>query len=429
MQLELFDLMLLTLAFLSLLIGLAFKFHKNHSIFIFSCLMVVSDVLNPFLFVENRDSYSYAGWSAVRLFDFTTSSLIFSYAGSYVVYSLIILFSLPFLLFSNRNNNVVISKNLVHSVQKGMANSPKISERGFISFLVFLMLLYYPLYNNGVGITGVGGELPFHLSGAFHYIRTYLMPFLLVILLSRTGASKKVVLTFLLYSFVAGVAASSRFVGLLPVIFLIMYFVRLKIYYFIFPCLVYAVFIWFSVSTSRDLTFDGNRHDLFEVMYYSLTNINIDDIIATFDTITGRLSGAQQMVLVNQFRGINDCRNIYGFLLGESVCTDTAGSVYGLDLTGTAYGLGLSLIPSIVISSYSLLGYIFPAFWICVLICLSQIFYKKIRFGLGWIGTADLYLILSILFIFLGQLLFFYYLQFAICGVVLIKTYGTRLRF
>ena len=277
------------------------------------------------------------------------------------------------------------------------------------------MAAYYPLYNNQIGVTGLPGELPFHLSGAVHYIRSYITPIFLVILLNNSSGKNIVAIMIMLYAFVAGISAASRFVGLLPVVLLCIFSIRHRRYIRANICILYSIFIWFAVTTSRDLTFDGEAHNLFEVLYYSFTSISIDNVVNSLDLLTGRISGAQQIVLVHQYNSYSECKNIVYFLLGSGdVCSDTASIIYGLDLSGTSYGLGLSLIPSIIVSGESLSDYFAPIFFVSLLLWLSQCFFLRLKIKLGWQGVADFYIFLSILFIFLGQLYFFYILQFTI---------------
>lgn len=432
-QLEILDVFLVMTAFLCLLIGLAFKWHKNHALFIFSGLIAISNVVNPFIFMVNDEMYANVGWSAVRAFDFSFSSLIHSYADSNFIFSLIVFLSLPFLILLRRKG--ISISNITHpsfSHADKFANQilEKQYQKQLTLLCVSLMVLYYPLFNYGIGVTGLPGELPFHLSGIVHYFRAYLIPIALVVILSKAGGNKKAVFIILLYSFVAGISAASRFVGLLPVVLLILYFVKAKKYPTVGFCFLYALFLWFAITTSRDLTFDGELHDLLEVVYYSITNISLDDILASLDLLTGRLSGAQQMVLVHQFRGHEDCIDIFNFLFGMgAVCTDTAGIIYGLDLSGTEYGLGLSLIPNIVVSSDSTLDYIFPSILVCGLILTTQYLYLKMSSEVNRTGIAGLYLFLSILFLFLGQMSFFYYLQFVILLLVTVHNVWGRLTF
>jgi hypothetical protein len=414
-----------------LLIGLNFKRHKNHSIFIFSFLIFVSNFVNPFLFMANEHMYAYSGWSAVRSFNFTVTSLIQSYSGSNFIYSLIvlILMSTASLTRGNKCRQTFSTPTVIHVKKLVVKNHQKSARKYLILICFTLLFFYYFLYNNQIGVTGLPGELPFHLSGIVHYIRAYLIPILLVILLNKSGGGKIVILTILIYAFVSGIAAASRFVGLLPMALLIMNFIRVKNYLSIALCLCYSLFIWFAISASRDLTFDGFSHNLVDVIIYSLTNIPLDNIINTLDLLTGRFSGAQQIVLVHQFRGHEDCNNIINFLLGlGSICTDTAAVIYDLDLSGTSYGLGLSLIPSIILSGISFYDYIIPVFFISLLIYLTQLTYQKLirHFNAG--GVAGLYLFLSILFIFLGQMLFFYYLQFSITLFLVVKFFYRKFR-
>lgn len=409
---ELIDLITAVLAALTLAAGLLYKWHKNNSIFLFSLLMAVSTIVNPILFIANEDMYGYAGWNAVGSFNFTLDSLINSYSGSNFICILILTFSLLLNFSLNQNRHPRKSH---HGLTRNQIENHKPTNNNhhkqLIIWCIILIIIYYPLYNGKIGVTGLPGELPFRLSGIVHYIRTYFIPILLVILLNRVVASRIIYWVYA-YAFFAGISSASRFVGLLPIILLIMYLIKEKKYFYVGLSVSYMLLLWFSITASRDLTFDGGQHDLFEVAYYSITNLPFDDIVNTFDLLTGRLSGAQQIVLVNQFRGHEECDNIAFFLLGlSSVCVDVVGTVYGLDLSGTTYGIGLGMVPSIVISGTSTLDYIIPSIFVSLLLYLTQSVYKKVKTTQKGKGVEELYLILSILFIFLGQILFFYYLQ------------------
>lgn len=416
-DLSITDASILILTLFCLLIGLSFNLHRNHAIFLWSGFTVISGIFNPIFFMANEYMYTDVGWSAVRSFDFSFAALVKSYSGFCFIYSLIIILSLPVILRPKKIVCVSTGQGTSLSGKNDITNRVDKSNDPYRYLLIIctsLIALYFPLYNHGIGVTGLPGELPFHFSGIVHYVRSYIVPVMLTIILYRTAASWQVIITLCVYAFVAGVSAASRFVGFLPVILAMLYLVSLRRYWMVVACVLYCFFLWFAISASRDLTFDGDQHDLFTVIYYSLTNISTENVINTLDLLSGRFSGAQQMVLASQLRGHDECGFIFRFLLGMGdICTDTAGIVYGLDLSGTAYGLGLALIPSIVISGDSIMYYVFPAVYICCLIWASQFAYRKISAKPGWEGIGTFYLFMSVLFIYLGQLSFYYVLQFA----------------
>lgn len=414
---DLIDIFLALVTATCLFASLTFKLHRNHALFIFTCFVVISNCINPILFLANEDMYTYTGWSAVRSYDFSIESLIHSYSSSNWIYSLIaiILLSLSISFGSSLRHSSIFKLPYLNMKINAVLTKRINYDKYLMIVCIFLIVAYFPLYNNQIGVTGLPGELPFRLSGAVHYVRSYIIPIFLVILLSNTSGKNIVVVMIMLYAFVAGVSAASRFVGLLPLVLLCIFFIRQRRYIHAIISILYSLFIWFAVTTSRDLTFDGQNHDLFEVLYYSLTSVSFDNVVNSLDLLTGRISGAQQIVLVHQYKSYSECKNIVNFLLGSGdVCSDTASIIYGLDLSGTLYGLGLSLIPSIIVSADSALDFFVPVFYISSLLWMSQCFFLRLKIKLGWHGIADLYIFLSVLFIFLGQLYFFYILQLTI---------------
>lgn len=408
-EITIFDVLLIALAFFCLIASLSIKWHKNLSLFVYSCYYVLSDIINPTLFMLNESNYSYFGWGAVRSFDFSMTSLVKSYGGSYFVFSVIALLSI---LFS-------FSGLLKNSSSPKMASSFKnrnIIKRNNTTLYLFcfsLLFVYYFLYKYRIGITGVGGELPFHLSGAVHYFRIYILSIVLAIIVSRSQVNWQMILTVFLYAFVTGIAASSRLIVVITISTLVFQLAYSKRFILVFISLLFIMFMWFVISTSRELTFSNEQYDLFEVIYYSLTENNLGDLIGMFDQLTGRLSGAQQIVLTYQLRGFEGCSFIVDFFKGQSVCKDTIGDVYGFDLSGSSYGLGLSIIPSILISGKGLLDYLLPAVVIFIFISLTELLYRTAISNLRHPSIGFLYFFLSITFLFTGPLLYYYYLQFA----------------
>jgi hypothetical protein len=408
------DLFIATTTLMVLAIGLLFKFHRNKALLIFTFFSGISNFINPFFFMANSDIYTYLGWGAVRSFDFTFESLSYSFRSSNIIISSIIIISLLLNFFRKKSTSALSLLN--QSCQVPSKGYPLRSKgkytRRLVGLCAVLFVIYYFLYNSGIGITGIPGELPFHLSGIVHYIRTYFIPIIFIYFLARASATNSLIITFMIYAIVAGIAASSRFVGITPIIILIMHLIKNKRYKHAGIQIFFLMIIWFVITASRDLTFDGSSHNLISVIFYGLTNISFDDLFVTFDFLTGRLSGAQQIVLANQLRGIDECRNVYEFLFGiDRICGDTALVVFGIHLSGTGFGTGLSLIPSIVISDSSFIGYIVPIFWISYLLTFTQFIYNRIEKIFGGIQIESFYLFLSVLFIFLGQMLFFYILQ------------------
>jgi hypothetical protein len=374
----------------------------------------------------NEVNYSYYGWGAVRSFDFSIVSLIKSYGGSYFVFSVIALSSIFFsfsgllkISSSSRTGGDNLKNNFI------VINSNKI----LYIFCFSLLFIYYFLYNYRIGITGVEGELPFHLSGAVHYLRIYIISIFLAIIMSKSQVNWQMILTIYLYAFVAGIAASSRLLVVITISTLVFQLASAKRFFLIFISLLFVVFMWFIVSTSRELTYSSTQYDLHEVIYYSIFENNFEDLIDTFDKLTGRLSGAQQIVLAYQFRGFEGCGFIVEFFKGQPVCRDVIGEVYGLFLPGTSFGLGLSIIPSILISGTGFLDYLLPAIVIFIFISLTELVYRAAMSNLRYPSIGFIYFFLSITFLFTGPLIFYYYIQFAaIFSFIVFKTFKIFVR-
>ncbi|CAN1531397.1 hypothetical protein MCEKH45_01430 [Methylophilaceae bacterium] len=416
-EITLFDVALVTTAFFCLIAGLSIKWHKNLALFVFSCYYVLSDVINPVLFMFNEDMYAYDGWSAVKHFNFSITSLVKSYSGSYFVYSVIALMSI-LLSFSG------LLKKTSPVMKVGGFLENKTTNKVLYVFCFSLIFIYYFLYKYRIGITGVGGELPYHLSGVVHYLRIYVISIILAFLVNRSRIDWRVISIVFLYAFITGVAAASRLIVVVTIATLIFELAYRKRFFLVIGSILFVLVMWFVVSTSRELTFSGEQYDLFEVIYFSVTETSLENLIGILDQLTGRLSGAQQIVLAYQFRGFEGCGFILDFFMGQPVCKDTIGDVYGLDLSGTSYGLGLSVIPSILISGKELIDYFLPAIIIFFFISLTELLFRTAISTLKNSAISYFYFFLSITFLFSGPLIFFYYLQFtAILSFIALKGY------
>jgi len=412
-EITLLDILLYCATFFCLIAGLAINWHKNVSLFVYSCYYFISDITNPILFMLNESHYTYYGWGAVRSFDFSMKSLLKSYTGSYFVFSFIVFLTI-LINFSGLFKNFSLI-NIKSNYQKRIFLNYYYNNNKILYIFCFsLLFIYYFLFEYRIAITGVGGELPYHLSGIIHYFRIYIISIVLAIIVSKSKENWQMIVTVFLYAFVAGIAASSRLIVVITISTLVFQFAYRKRFILVFISLLFIVVMWFIISTSRNLTFSNEQYNLFEVIYYSLTENKLELFIILLDQMTGRMSGAQQIVLAYQLRGIEGCGFIFNFFLGESICNDTVGEVYGLDLSGTSFGLGMSVIPSIIISGLYLTDYILPIIAISIFISLTEFLYRKANSNLRFISIGYLYLFLSITFLFTGPLIYYYYIQLSI---------------
>lgn len=405
------------LALIGIVFGLSFKLHKNAAFSIYTLFFILSDVINPVLFLNNEKMYRESPWGYVKDYDFSFGQLLRSYADSEFIFVVIAACMLIAFLLSRTISNGFASG-------LPLTPSPELQLRRdkFIAIgLIALAAMNFPLYHYRLGITGVAGEAPFHLSGLTHYVRSYIFPVALALALGKYTLGRFVVISVLLYAFLAGIASASRFVAIIPVLILIYNFYQRGKYALIAFSIIYCVLLWLTISTSRILTFSKEHYDMLYVIYYSLTENSGESIVGFFDLLTGRLSGAQHVVLAYQLKGIVECNHIITFLLGGPICANTAANVFNLDLSGTAYGIGLSVIPSIMISSDSRWDYILPTLLISIFVLITSTIYKYINRISSFPLVAFLYLIFSCIFLFAGPLLFFYYLH-----AVIFVAFGVR---
>jgi hypothetical protein len=418
------ELMLPSLALAGIAFGLSFQYHKNAAFFIFTLFFILSDVVNPVLFINNEKMYRESPWGYVKDFDFSFNQLLLSYADSEFIFVVIAALMLVFFAVSCKMTNGFAGT-------LPTATTPEIqlrNEKIIGISIVALAALNFLLYHYRLGITGLQGGAPYHLFGLTHYVRSYFLPVILALLLGKYTPSKFTVVLIFLYAFLAGIASASRFVAVIPVLILIYKFNQRKQYGLIAFSIAYCLLLWLTISTSRILTFSKERYDMLHVIYFSLTENSGESIVGFFDLVSGRLSGAQQVVLAYQLKGVGNCNHIVSFFLGDSICTNTALEVFNLDLSGTGYGVGLSVIPSIMISSPSRWDYILPSLLIGIFLVLTNIIHKHISRVGGFPLLAYLYLIFSCIFLFAGPLRFFYYLHAAAFVVLGILAYWRKKR-
>ncbi|WP_305543669.1 hypothetical protein [Rhodoferax sp.] len=416
--------MLPVLALVSIVFGLSFQLHKNAAFFVFTLFFILSDVVNPVFFINNEKMYRESPWGYVKDFDFSFNQLLLSYVDSEFIFLIITALMLVFFAIGRK-------------MMSGSAGTlpavtiPEIrlrNEKSIAIGIICLIGLNFLLYHYRLGITGLQGGAPYHLFGLTHYVRSYFLPVVFALLLGKYTPNKFIVILIFIYAFLAGIASASRFVAVIPVLILMYNFYQRKKYGLIAFSIVYCVLLWLTISTSRILTFSKERYDMLHVIYFSLTENSGESIVGFFDLISGRLSGSQQVVLAYQLKGLENCNHIVSFFLGDSICTNTALEVFNLDLSGTGYGIGLSVIPSIIISSTSRWDYILPSLLIGVFLILTNIVYKYISKLGDFPMLAYLYLIFSCIFLFAGPLRFFYYLHAATLVMLCILTYWRKKR-
>jgi len=133
--------------------------------------------------------------------------------------------------------------------------------------------------------------------------------------------------------------------------------------------------------------------------------------------MSGRLSGAQQIVLVGQLRGSEERSNILRYVLGSGeVCSDTAGVVYGLDLWYFLWDR-FELDSKHYYLRASMLDYYLPAVWVASLLLFVQFFFNRLVIVTGWHGFSGFDLVPVCAFLVSGQIISLYYLQILVACI------------
>jgi hypothetical protein len=383
---------------------------------LFFIFYFIGDIINPIIFLFNEDMYIRSTWGYTGGFNFEFDSLVDSYEKSYFIILLILIFNLI----------IIYSSNFNYKITAEVTSSKKNKKRNYIYLNIILLLfsiLSITFYNLKLGITGVAGEYKYHLSGIVHYLRSYILPLLILFFLHKINkVDYKLYISVLVYAVISGISASSRFVAILPLILMGPYFIQnKKIIRPIFMILT-GIVCFILVTSSRDITYSSGDLNFTNTIIYSFVNFKNIDFYYIFDTLTGRLSGAQQLILASYFSGIQNCEDIYSFFLGKPICDNISSVIYQLDLSNTEYGIGLSLIPSIVIHNSSWYSYILPSFLVSIYIFVADLTYKEFKkFNLLGGGYNNYYLFLSTLFLFSGPLKFFYFLNFITLALIILR--------
>jgi hypothetical protein len=435
----------LTLIFGSMLIFCIIN--KEISLTVFFSLSFFASAITPSFFFANQDRYSYAGFSAIKDFKFE----LLEY---YFIAFFLILFLLLTLFFTSIFNYIFIKDRLknLNSLGKDSKKEKVISSnsntnnkiRGssylLLSFIVFIGLpLIFFMYFNGIGISTIDPEpMPFKIVGVTFYLRNFIFPFLIGYLYYKSNRGFLSYLSIILYGTIIGLLSLSKGLVLLtffPV--LIFALVDQKIFRFIIISL-YFILIFSLVSWARQFAFfiDINS-DLISLV---LANFSLDiiyenfNIISVIDAISGRLYGAQNLVLVSQYQLTN---NIY-FALNYFIANEASlAEIIYFDMyelppvveEGVVIGVGIGYIGSMILLAQNnilllILFSIITSIYLHICEQISHLFirmhnsFSPIGVGIGFFLAATLYdgslyrfyalVVFSILFyVFLKSLILF----------------------
>ena len=330
-------------------------------LFFLSFLSFLALGVNPIFFFLEKSQYSISGWNAVGNFDFTFSKY-FTYYSFFLLFISVVfiivllfnkkLFKQPFFLYV---------KGLF--VQLGK-NHNKNSTGYLIILCIISIFLTLFMFNFRIGIRGIKPyALPFHLSGILYYFRMIPLSAVMIYLYIKSNKKTISIIFVYLYLLFAGPTSASRsLIAFLLLPIAVYDYLTNRKKTFLFSC-AYFAFLYIIITISRSFLYDYYLASSHLVTFDELYDLSLADslpldfsIIYNFlSQFTGRLFGAQSLVLGGEFHntGFNDLLSYYIF--GSNIDTVVGGlasEVYGINLPeDMAFGVGLGLPGTIVLLS------------------------------------------------------------------------------
>ena len=269
-----------------------------------SLLICMLYLLSPVFVNFFWQDFTTTGWLAIGLY---TNDFIDGFSRSFQ-------FSVYFFLI------IYIILTIFFKIKKKQSFYKKINfklNNKFIYNIIFVLLLvlYIIGFSFNLGITGIETPTDFKLSGILHYFRSYIVPIFIFYYLVSTKASLN---TIIVYSLIAGLTRSSRFVGFLPLLlFIIASYInpfinnnanRIKAFF--------ALILIFSIITlSRNWIYSENINDV-DIEF------DIDLLLTIINQIFLRIGIGRDVILSSEVLQNNICTEyLKFFLIGHSCQT------------------------------------------------------------------------------------------------------------
>jgi hypothetical protein len=345
----------------SSLIYLASK-TQNNILTVTISLTAIANVIGTPILVLNKASYSYAGWNAVKDFDFSIISFLKIYAYSFS--AIVLLIAFIWLIERYTKNKPGKPEVVKHSTIVATSVRTVKGYKIVWSLLLFLLLFFSLvlaifMYVNKIAVLGVEPErLPFKLVGILFYFRGYVLPILLFIVFRKSSQSFLLKVLVVITALIVGALSASRgvtFFYLFPVLTGILI---QKISFARISLVAGLVLLgYFVTSMTRDLTYSTSGLSVLDLPLLLLSSRSefqsnegiVVTLLSLIGTISNRLYGAQDLVLAYQHILINPWQSFGNFLLTAPIMNDLAADLYGLKfLPGQGYGVGLGLVGLLV---------------------------------------------------------------------------------
>lgn len=349
------------------------------------------------------DEFTIAGWLAIGEYDNNY------YDGFYRSFKFSIYFiplfyiSIYYLLeLLKDNNSTLTNKNY------------KKSSFPYNILIIFVMALYFVFFYFRLGITGVETPTEFHLSGIVHYFRSYI--FLLVIVLYLNTKNPSLTL-LVLYSLIAGFTASSRFVAIMPLVFYLIflffnsnYFSKKKV----FIIFLAIITIFMLITLSRVWVFSEDNFVEIE--------LNIDVIKSILNQLFLRSGLGRDVILSEEILNTRNCDQYIKFFITGTSCDYPPLDFYGFVLPDNKWYTNAPTLASFYILPGNIFIQILLYLFFMILVIISgnlHIYNSKTSALIKKLSILSW--ALSLVFLYIGPLLFFHYLTILVFLNVFIR--------
>ena len=318
---------------------------------LFLTFFVLSHSVNPAFFFLRRETYARTGWNAVRDFKFSLPHFLTMYFWVYLVMGLIVLLTL--MLSAIMSPRIRMRRTAeCGSERRLFGSATKREERRCSCLLVgFILLVAIPMtifmYRNQIGIVGlIPPKLPFKLVGGLYYFRFLVAPIVILWLYAKSTRSLMMAGTVLTYAVIAGVTSVSRSTLLIASFPVVIFSVLDRNHLRLVLCVLLCLVAFQGVSMCRSYVY-AFRPIVFSELVGMLKWSLVFDVLAA---ITGRLSGAQDVVLAYQYDLWNQSESIVKFFMAQPVMHNYAREIYGFNMPqGRAFGIGFGALPWLVL--------------------------------------------------------------------------------
>jgi hypothetical protein len=327
---------------------------------VFLSFAFVAHAFSPAFFFMNKDEYSYAGFSAIRDFDFNVYEFAEIYANVFLLLILIVMFSILLnRLFFNSKTAIVQNDLKTRLPVVPTARGGKAYDIRLIVFIICgLLPLNALMYVYGIGISTVEPQqLPFKLVGISFYLRAYVAPVLLTWMYLKSRRGLVATLFILLYAALVGVLSLSKgaiSLACLPVIiFSVLDNHRARL----IVSSLYFLLLYSAVSWARQFVFVADV-GTFELVQLILDNVTLEifsdsgSLASTIGQLSARLYGAQSVVLAYQYNLSGQFAEIANFFLGvtETYSYIVNQELFGLEpAEGVVVGAGIGYLATMIL--------------------------------------------------------------------------------